>query len=235
MINVSKRRRAAVTVGSGNHDRHKKPHKKQIVPANAKKLRPDMRLWTRTNPRPLLTVFGSSRARQGSALYNEGYRLGQLLGKGGFNLATGGYPGVMEAVIRGAHDTGAHVVGVTMTAFEDKVNPYVMDEISTNDFYQRLRWLVDRPQGYIAMLGGMGTLAEMTFTWQKLWLKMLPPRPYVLLGAAWRPVLKCWLDHLIVEPDDYDCFTVADTPDEACAFMRNHFDREPRTLSAAAR
>ena len=57
-----------------------------------------------------------------------------------------------------------------------------------------------------------GTLAEMTFTWQKLWLKMLPQRPFVLLGKAWRPVLDCWLENLIVRPDDYDCMKIADTP-----------------------
>ena len=168
-------------------------------------------------------------------MYEEAYRLGKLLGQNGFNVATGGYTGVMEAVSRGAHEHGAHVVGVTMRQFEDEVNPFVMDEISTGDFYQRLRWLVDRSQGYIATRGGMGTLAELTFTWQKLWLKMLPPRPFVLLGKAWRPVLDCWLENLIVRADDYDCMKIAETPEEACSVIKAAFARDSRMFSAAGR
>src|SRR5258708_7838415 len=105
------------------------------------------RLWARSADKPLISVFGSSRSVRGDELYEEAYRLGKLLGQNGFNVATGGYTGVMEAVSRGAHEHGAHVVGVTMRQFEDEVNPFVMDEISTGDFYQRLRWLVDRSQG----------------------------------------------------------------------------------------
>jgi predicted Rossmann-fold nucleotide-binding protein len=66
------------------------------------------------NARRLITVFGSSRARGGDELYVEAWRMGQLLGQSGFDVATGGYSGVMEAVSRGAHEAGAHVVGVTM-------------------------------------------------------------------------------------------------------------------------
>jgi len=118
------------------------------------------------NARPLITVFGSSRARDGDELYVEAWRMGQLLGQSGFDVATGGYSGVMEAVSRGAHEAGAHVVGVTMKPFGETVNPYVVDEIAVRDFYARLRRLVDRSQGYVVMRGGMGTLAELTFTWQ---------------------------------------------------------------------
>jgi predicted Rossmann-fold nucleotide-binding protein len=80
--------------------------------------------------------------------------------------------------------------------------------------------------GYVVMRGGMGTLAELTFTWQKLWLKMLPARPCILVGRRWQRVLDSWLRNLTVETSDYKCLTVAETPERACAILNAHFGRE---------
>jgi len=177
----------------------------------------------RKGPRPLISVFGSSRTHEGEELYSDSLWMGRLLGQNGFDVVTGGYSGVMEAVSRGAHEVGAHVKGVTMRPFGETTNTYIIEEITTRDFYARLRRLVDQVDGYVVMQGGMGTLAELTFTWQKLWLKMLPERPCVLVGRRWQRVLDCWLENLIVDPADYSCMTVADNPEQACAILRAHF------------
>jgi uncharacterized protein (TIGR00730 family) len=183
----------------------------------------------RKGPRPLISVFGSSRALEGDELYTESLRMGRLLGQNGFDVVTGGYSGVMEAVSRGAHETGAHVKGITMRPFGETTNAYIREEITTRDFYARLRRLVDQVDGYVVMQGGMGTLAELTFTWQKLWLKMLPERPCVLVGLRWQRVLDSWLENLIVDPGDYSCMTVADNPERACAILRAHFNGKTAT------
>jgi uncharacterized protein (TIGR00730 family) len=180
----------------------------------------------RRRTRPLIAVFGSSRPSRGDELFRDGLELGRLLGAGGFDVMTGGYTGVMEAVSQGAHDAGARVLGVTMKGFEDRTNPYVMDEIRTSHFYQRFRYLVDGADGWVVMRGGMGTLAEMTFAWQKLWLKMLTARPLILVGLQWRKVLDVWLENMTVLPDDYRGLTVAATPSQACEALRAFFARE---------
>ncbi len=46
------------------------------------------------------------------------------------------------------------------------------------------------------MGGGMGTLAEMTFAWQKLSLRMFAERPLVLVGPQWRVILDSWLQNM---------------------------------------
>ena len=176
-------------------------------------------------PRRVISVFGSSRAQEGSELYTEALRVGRLLGQSGFDVMTGGYSGVMEAASRGAHETGAHVIGIAMRVFGETVNPYVIDEVTVRDFPGRLRQLVDMVDGYVVMRGGMGTLAELTWAWQKLWLKMLPARPFVLLGHHWRRVLDSWLENLIVDPTDYKCMTLVDTPEQASAFLTEYFSR----------
>jgi uncharacterized protein (TIGR00730 family) len=182
--------------------------------------------------RPLVTVFGSSQARRGGSLYSASHEMGQLLGKAGFNLMTGGYKGVMEAVSRGAHEAGAHVIGVTMRRFEDRVNPYVMDEIRTANFYERFGWLVDRADAYIAMHGGIGTLAEVTFTWQELQLGMVPARPLILVGNRWRKLFKAFRELLIRTPNIFDPMTIVSTPKQAIRILREYF-REATSLNGA--
>src|ERR1700674_4437698 len=84
--------------------------------------------------------------------------------------------------------------------FEDRVNRYVADEIRTANFYERFRWLVDRADAYVAMGGGIGTLAEVTFTWQELQLGMVSKRPLILVGPRWRALFKCFAEQLIPTP-----------------------------------
>jgi uncharacterized protein (TIGR00730 family) len=169
--------------------------------------------------RPLITVFGSSRAKPDDALYQEGYTLGRLLGEAGFDVATGGYRGVMEAVSRGARTGGAHVLGVTVASFKDEANPFTAQEIRSKDIYTRLRQLIESGDAYVALRGGMGTLCEVVFAWQMLKLALLPARPLVLVGQCWGAVLERWLEQLTVTESDCDCFTLTKTPEEAAAFL----------------
>jgi uncharacterized protein (TIGR00725 family) len=176
--------------------------------------------------RPLISVFGSARARRGDALYEAGVRMGHLLGSAGCDVMTGGYTGVMEAVSRGAHHAGAHVIGITMRRFEDRVNRYVMDEIHTASFYERFGWLVDRADGYVAMHGGNGTLAEVTFTWQEILLGMVAQRPLVLCGRPWRKICEALMRELVPAPHMFDPLILVDTPEEAVEIIRSHFELE---------
>ena len=60
-----------------------------------------------------ITVFGSSRPEDGHADYVEALELGRALAAAGFAVCTGGYGGVMEAVSRGARESGGRVLAVT--------------------------------------------------------------------------------------------------------------------------
>ncbi|HTW88899.1 MAG TPA: LOG family protein [Candidatus Binataceae bacterium] len=177
--------------------------------------------------KPLIAVFGSSAARPGDGLYEQGHRMGELIGRAGFNMMTGGYTGLMEAASRGAHQAGAHVVGVTLKLFEEKANSYVKDEIPSASFGGRFRWLIGRADGYVAMRGGMGTLAEISFAWQELVVGMIAPRPLVLVGSAWRTIVTSWRENLTTEPEKYDVMTLVETPEEACAVLSGFFARNP--------
>jgi hypothetical protein len=173
--------------------------------------------------RPIITIFGSSQPRRGDDLYVAGLEMGAMLGRAGFDVMTGGYTGVMEAASRSARRTGAHVVGITMGRFEDRVNRYVKDEIRTANFYERFHWLVDRADGYVAMGGGIGTLAEVTFTWQELQLGMVPKRPLVLVGPIWRALFKAFTAQLIRTEGIFEPMKLVDSPADAADYLAGWF------------
>ena len=59
----------------------------------------------------IVTVFGSSRPREGDAHYAQARALGAALAEKGFVVCSGGYGGVMEAVSRGAKEAGGRTLG----------------------------------------------------------------------------------------------------------------------------
>jgi uncharacterized protein (TIGR00725 family) len=65
----------------------------------------------------IVTVFGSSRPREGDAEYTIARSLGAELTTKGFIVCSGGYSGVMEAVSRGAKEAGGRTLGITASFF----------------------------------------------------------------------------------------------------------------------
>jgi uncharacterized protein (TIGR00725 family) len=189
--------------------------------------------------RPRISVFGSSQAKPTDSLYEEAYTLGRLLAEAGFDVATGGYSGVMEATSQGAREGGARVIGVTVAGFKDRANPFVIQEIRSKDIYERMRLLIEESDGYVALRGGMGTLCEVVFAWQMLKLALLPARrlallpvrPLVLVGPCWQAVLDGWMKQLIVTEHHCDCFTFVENTAEAAAFLRKLFFKSDDSLA----
>jgi uncharacterized protein (TIGR00725 family) len=150
----------------------------------------------------IVTIFGGSRCREGDPEYSQALRVGALLADSGFTICTGGYAGVMEAASRGAHERGGRVIGITMNQFKAEPNRYLTEKVPSEHFYERLQRLITRSVGYIALRGGMGTVTEISLVWNKLQTRVLDPRPLVLLGDCWPPVVKEWQRQLVVNDTD---------------------------------
>src|SRR6266850_5655165 len=163
----------------------------------------------------IVTIFGGSKCREGDPEYSEGLRVGELLADAGFTICTGGYSGVMEAASRGAHERGGRVIGITMNQFKSEPNRYLTDKVPSEHFYERLQRLITQSVGYIALRGGMGTVTELSLVWNKLQTRVLEPRPLVLLGDCWPPVVQEWQRQLVVSNDDVRILDFASTPEEA--------------------
>ena len=172
-----------------------------------------------TNER-IVTIFGGSKCREADPEYLEALRVGELLADAGFTICTGGYSGVMEAASRGAHERGGRVIGITMTQFASEPNRYLSEKIPSEHFYERLQRLITRSVGYIALRGGMGTVTEISLVWNKMQTNVLEPRPLVLLGDCWPPVVAAWQRHLAVSAADVGMLEFAATADEAVGIIK---------------
>src|SRR5215510_9309644 len=116
-----------------------------------------------------ITVFGGSQPKEGDTAYAEAMELGRLLAQRGHTVLTGGYIGTMEAVSRGAHEAGGHVVGVTCEDIEKwrKVgaNQWVREERRHTTLLERMNGLIQGCDAAIALPGGIGTIAEISLMW----------------------------------------------------------------------
>ncbi len=143
-----------------------------------------------------VTVFGSSLPRQGSPAYDEARRLGELLAKGGFAVANGGYAGLMEATARGAREAGGHTLGITCSIWPAAANPWIAEEVRTKSFLDRLTTLLERGDAYIVLPGGTGTLAELALAWEMMNKSALSQslggrKPLLVMAPYWLPVIEC--------------------------------------------
>lgn len=183
----------------------------------------------------MITFFGSARLGRDNGLedpdYNAAYKLAGELGtwaakKGNIGISSGGGPGIMEAVNRGAHDSGCKSIGMGISLpFEQHNNDYVSSELDFefHYFFTRKYWCVYLSKAYILMPGGVGTLDELfevltLIQTQKLTLEM----PIVLYGKDfWNSVVN--FDKLVeygtISREDLDLFKVCDTVPEAFDYI----------------
>lgn len=172
--------------------------------------------------RKRITVFGGSRCGPDAPEYQEALELGRLLVEAGFDVCSGGYAGIMEAISRGAHEADGHVIGVTMEQFKSEPNRYLKKIEPSADFYARLQILIRESAGYIALRGGMGTVTEISLVWNKLVMNVLPQRPLILLGDCWVRAIDCLRQHLVISDADMTHLTFAATAEEAVALLARY-------------
>ena len=171
------------------------------------------------NQERIVTIFGGSRCGEDCEEYVQARRVGQLLAEAGFTICTGGYLGVMEAASRGAHERGGRVLGIVLNQFKAEPNRYLTDKVATSHFYERLQNLINRSIGFIALRGGMGTVTEMSLVWNKLQTRVVEPRPLVLLGSCWPPMVEAWRQHLAVSERDVALLDFAVTAEDAVSLI----------------
>jgi uncharacterized protein (TIGR00725 family) len=167
----------------------------------------------------IVTIFGGSKCGEASEEYGQARRLGQLLAEAGFTICTGGYLGVMEGASRGARERGGRVLGILMNEFKSEPNRYLTDKVASAHFYERLQNLITRSVGFIAVRGGAGTVTELSLVWNKLQTRVIGPRPLVLLGDCWPPVIEAFKKHLVVSEQDVSLLDFAATPEEAARII----------------
>jgi uncharacterized protein (TIGR00730 family) len=170
-----------------------------------------------------VSVFGSARTPHDHPDYAVGREIGQKLVKAGFAVITGGGPGIMEAVNRGAFDAGGVSVGLGIELpFEQKINDYVNVGVNFRYFFARKTMFVKYAQAFVIMPGGFGTLDEMFEALTLVQTQKVTRFPVLLYGVSYWQGLVDWIrssllgEHKINEVD-LDLIHLTDDVDEIIA------------------
>jgi uncharacterized protein (TIGR00730 family) len=172
----------------------------------------------------IVTVFGSSRPREGDSHYTLAHSLGRALATQGFTLCSGGYGGVMEAVSRGAKEAGGRTLGITAQFFKSRANRWIDEEVQMKTWQDRLFALIERARGFVTCPGGTGTLVEFAVVWEMLNKRALAGKPLVVLGDFWQPVIDRVREVETGDPSGWaesgePLIHTAPTPGDAAAYL----------------
>jgi len=169
---------------------------------------------------PCVSVFGSTRVKPEDAVYQKAERIGRLLAEKGFGVITGGGPGVMEAVNKGALEAGGKSVGLNIELpFEQKPNPYTNVRLSFRYFFVRKVMFVKYAVAFIILPGGFGTMDELFESITLIQTHKIKPFPVFLVGSDyWRGLLN-WIKGVVlkegkISPEDLNIVQLIDDPEE---------------------
>ena len=170
-----------------------------------------------------VSVFGSARTPADHPEYAAGRALGGALARAGFAVITGGGPGAMEAVNRGASEAGGVSVGLGIELpFEQRLNDWVDVGIHFRYFFARKTMFVKYAQAFVIMPGGFGTLDELFESLTLVQTRKVTRFPVILYGTAYWAGLLDWIRGSVLPAGkigaaDADLLAVTDDVDEIVA------------------
>jgi len=175
-----------------------------------------------------VTIFGSARLKPEDIYYQKTERLAQLLVKDGFNVITGGGPGIMEAANKGASEAGGKSVGLNIRLpYEQKPNPYANIHIDYKYFFVRKVMFVKYAVAYVIMPGGFGTMDELFEALTLIQTKKIKSFPLILMGSEyWRGLID-WLKSTMMQegkinPVDMELIQIVDEPEEVVKLIKKY-------------
>lgn len=175
---------------------------------------------------PSVSIFGSSRVLPGEEDYEKAVAIAKRLSEDGFNIITGGGPGIMEAANKGAKEGGSKSIGLNIyLPMEQESNSYTDIELEFNYFFVRKVMLLKYAQAYIGMPGGFGTLDEIFEAITLIQTERIKSFPVILVGSDYWNGLWSWLrSELLVRkyisPQDVDMVTITDDTDEVIDIIK---------------
>jgi len=166
---------------------------------------------------PSVTVFGSARTDPEDKYYKQAVELGEKLGNAGFNVMTGGGPGIMEAANKGAFQN-PHVESVGLNIdlpMEQTANPYTTKERTFEYFFSRKVMLVKYSIAYVIFPGGYGTLDELFEALTLIQTKKVSGVKIFVVGVEFfQPLIDFIKNSLVpngmIDKEDVDLITLTD-------------------------
>jgi len=175
---------------------------------------------------PAVTIFGSARSHPNSQNYKTTEYVARLMVENGFNVISGGGPGVMAAANKGAAQAGGKSVGLHIhLPKEQKPNKYANIQLDFKYFFIRKVMFVKYAVAYIIMPGGFGTLDELFESLTLIQTKRIKSFPVILIDSRYWKGLIDWIKTTLIKEksiskSDLDLLSLVDTPEEALSIIK---------------
>jgi uncharacterized protein (TIGR00730 family) len=181
----------------------------------------------------LVSVFGSARLKPDNPYYQLAVDVAKELVRHGFNVLTGGGPGIMEAANKGTQEEKGDSVGVAIELPHEECSNKFIDRgrLQTfRHFFVRKVMFVKYAHGFIVMPGGFGTLDELFEAITLVQTKKTEMFPIVLVGSNYWKGLIDWIKTTLIQekminPQDLDLFHVTDDPVEAAKIIADFYKK----------
>jgi len=175
---------------------------------------------------PCVSIFGSARTEPGDETYERTVVIARKLAENGFNIMTGGGPGIMEAGNKGAGEGGAKSIGLNIRLpMEQTSNPFANINLEFKYFFVRKVMFVKYAQAYVGMPGGFGTLDEIFEAITLIQTSRIKPFPVILVGSDYWGGLLDWVQETLlrrglISSGDMELVRLIDDPDEVVKTIR---------------
>lgn len=191
--------------------------------------------------RPAVSIFGSARTAPDHAYYRLAEDISRKLSDAGFSVISGGGPGIMEAVNKGAHAGRSLSIGLNIQLPHEQASNRYQDVSQTfRHFFARKVMFVKFSSAYVVLPGGFGTLDELGEVLTLVQTRKIRRIPIILVRSAFWSGLVGWLrDRLVTEgmidANDMDLVQIIDEPEGVVEAIFNHYEKRGFTLTAAER
>jgi uncharacterized protein (TIGR00730 family) len=169
--------------------------------------------------RPAVSLFGGARVASDHAYYQKAEQIARLLSDAGFSVISGGGPGLMEAVNRGAHAGRSPAIGLNIALPHEQASNAFQDVgINFRYFFARKMMFVRFASAYVVLPGGFGTIDELTECLTLVQTGKSRRIPIVLVGGVYWQGLLDWLTEKVaaegmIGEHDVGLMRVIDDPD----------------------
>jgi predicted Rossmann-fold nucleotide-binding protein len=98
-------------------------------------------------------------------------------------------------------------------------NRWLTEEQRVPGLFPRLERLTSA-DGFVVLQGSIGTLTEATLTWSLLQTGQIAPKPFIFVGAGWRPLFDAFRAETLMSEADFSLARIVDIVDEAVDLLR---------------
>lgn len=141
-----------------------------------------------------ISIFGSARSPEGSAIYEHCRRFAEAAVARGYMVITGAGPGIMQAGNEGATREGSFGVSIDLP-FEASANPFIDGDeklVHFKYFFSRKLSFVKESDAIVLYPGGYGTMDEGFESLTLLQTGKCDPLPVVLIDAPGGSYWPAW-------------------------------------------